>query len=222
MDGSSDVILLDVWISVFVARVRIALAEKGVNNYEYRQENLQNKSPLLLEINPVHKKIPVLIHHGKPVCESNIIVQYIDDAWRNNSPPLLPSDPYLRAQARFWADFVDKKMYEGGKKIWMTKGEDKEVAKREFIELLKVLEGQLGEKPYLIGESFGFADIALIPFSVWFYALNKDGNMKIEEECPNLAAWVKRCMERETVSKALPHPHKFYDHLMERRKQKGQ
>ena len=89
-------------------RVRIALAEKGLM-YEYSEENLWNKSPLLLEMNPVHKKVPVLIHNGKPICESLMIVQYIDEVWKDKSP-LLPSDPYQRAQARFWADYVDKKV----------------------------------------------------------------------------------------------------------------
>ncbi|KAJ0759459.1 putative glutathione transferase [Helianthus annuus] len=222
MAGSDDVILLDFWVSVFGLRVRIALAEKGIH-YEYREENLQNKSPLLLEMNPVHKKIPVLIHQGKPVCESNIIVQYIDEAWHDDkSPSLLPSDPYLRAQARFWADFVDKKVYESAKKIWITEGEeDRQVAKKELIEVLKVLEGQLGEKPYLVGESFGLADIALIPFSVWFHTLNEIGKMNIERECPKLAAWVNRCLERESVSKTLPHPHKFYEFILEMQKKKG-
>ena len=58
----------------------------------------------------VNKKIPVLIHDGKPVCESLTIVQYIDEVWSDKAP-LLPSDPYQKAQARFWADFVDKKVY---------------------------------------------------------------------------------------------------------------
>jgi glutathione S-transferase len=68
------------------------------------------KSPLLLQMNPVHKKIPVLIHNGKPIAESLIAVQYIDEVW-NDKSSLLPSDPYQRSQARFWADFADKKVY---------------------------------------------------------------------------------------------------------------
>lgn len=106
--GGKDVVLLDFWPSMFGMRVRIALAEKGIE-YEYKEENFPNKSPLLLEMNPVHKKIPVLIHNGKPIRESSIILQYIDETW-NDKSPLMPSDPYGRAQARFWCDYVDKKV----------------------------------------------------------------------------------------------------------------
>ena len=102
-------ILLDTWLSMYGMRVKIALAEKGIK-YEYKEEDLlNNKSPLHLEVNPIHKKTPVLIHNGKPVCESLIIVQYIDEVW-NDKSPLLPSDPYQRAHAKFWAHFVDKKV----------------------------------------------------------------------------------------------------------------
>ena len=105
---ADEVVLLDLYVSMFGMRVRVALAEKGVK-YEDKEEDLRNKSQLLLQMNPVHKKIPVLIHNGKPVCESLIIVQYIDEVWKDRAP-LLPSDPYQRAQARFWADFIDKKV----------------------------------------------------------------------------------------------------------------
>uniref|UniRef100_A0A2P2JJB7 Glutathione S-transferase n=1 Tax=Rhizophora mucronata TaxID=61149 RepID=A0A2P2JJB7_RHIMU len=105
---ADEVILLDFWASPFGMRVRIALEEKGVK-YEYREQDLRNKSSLLLQMNPVHKKIPVLIHNGKPVSESLIVVQYVDEVWKDKGP-LLPSDPYERAQARFWADFVDMKV----------------------------------------------------------------------------------------------------------------
>jgi glutathione S-transferase len=104
---ADELVLLDTWPSMFGMRVRIALAEKGIK-YEYKEQDLKNKSELLLKMNPINKKIPVLIHNGKPICESLIIVQYIDEVWNDRSP-LLPSDPYQRAQARFWADFFDQK-----------------------------------------------------------------------------------------------------------------
>ena len=105
---ADEIVLLSTWPSMFGTRVRVALAEKGLK-YEYKEEDLWNKSPLLLMMNPVHKKIPVLIHNGKPISESMIIVEYIDEIW-NHKSPLLPTDPYQRAQARFWADYVDKKV----------------------------------------------------------------------------------------------------------------
>lgn len=108
MMSGKEVVLLDFWPSPFGMRLRIALSEKGID-YEYRDEDLWNKSQLLLESNPVHKKIPVLIHNSKPVCESLVALQHVDEVWPHKSP-LLPSDPYARARARFWADFVDKKV----------------------------------------------------------------------------------------------------------------
>ncbi|KAF5949881.1 hypothetical protein HYC85_011874 [Camellia sinensis] len=64
--ADNKVVLLDLWASIFGMRVRIALAEKGTE-YEYKEEDLWNKSSLFLEMNLVHKKIPVLIHNGKSV-----------------------------------------------------------------------------------------------------------------------------------------------------------
>ncbi|KAJ4981790.1 hypothetical protein NE237_032627 [Protea cynaroides] len=213
---AEEVTLLDFWASPFGMRCRVALAEKGVN-YEYKEENLRDKSPLLLQMNPVHKKIPVMIHNGKPVCESLNIVQYIDENWKDKSP-LLPSDPYQRSQARFWADFVDKKAYEMGTKVWKTKGEEQELAKKDFIESLKLLEGELGDKPYFGGEAFGYVDVTLIPFYSWFYAYETCGNFSIEAACPKLISWGKRCMEKESVSKSLPDPKKIYEFILQLKK----
>ncbi|PIA41640.1 hypothetical protein AQUCO_02200225v1 [Aquilegia coerulea] len=212
----SEVTLLDFWPSPFGMRARIALAEKGID-YEYKEENLREKSALLLKMNPIHKKIPVLIHKGKPICESLIMVQYIDEVW-NDKSPLLPKDPHQRAVARFWADYVDKKIYDSGKKVWTTKGEEQETAKKEFLECLKVLEGELGDKPYFGGENMGYVDVALVPFYSWFYAYEVCGKFSIEAECPKFVAWAKRCLENESVSKTLPDSHKVLDFVLHLKK----
>ncbi|CAJ2659376.1 unnamed protein product [Trifolium pratense] len=218
---ADEVILLDFWPSPFGMRIRIALAEKGIK-YEYKEEDLlSNKSPLLLEMNPVHKKVPVLIHNGKPIAESLIAVQYIDEVW-NDKSPLLPSDPYQRSQARFWADFVDKKkIYEVAKNLWTKKGEEQEAAKKEFIEIIKLLEQELGDKTYFGGDKLGFVDVALIPFYTWFKGYEIFGNFNVEKECPKFIAWAKRCIKIESVSKSLPDQDKVYDFVVQIRKKMG-
>lgn len=103
------VVLLNCFVSPFGNRVRIALKLKGVA-YEEKAENLAAKSPLLLSSNPVHAQVPVLIVDGKPVCQSLVILDFIDDAFSAAGKPLLPADPYARAHARFWASYVDTKV----------------------------------------------------------------------------------------------------------------
>ncbi|RVW79419.1 putative glutathione S-transferase parA [Vitis vinifera] len=174
-------------------RVRLALAAKGIE-YLIKEEDLtQSKSSLLLKVNPVHQKIPVLIHNGKPVCESLIIVEYIDEVWKDRCR-LLPADPYQRAKAKFWADFIDKMVYPSCYNVWAANGEVQEAGKKEFIDRIKMLEGELKSNPY-----FGFS---------------------IEAECPKLVAWGKRCMEEEFVYTSLPHPHKVYDLVVDYREEK--
>ncbi|ESQ35085.1 hypothetical protein EUTSA_v10008735mg [Eutrema salsugineum] len=216
---ADEVILLDFWPSMFGMRTRIALEEKNIK-FDYREQDLFNKSSILLEMNPVHKKIPVLIHNGKPVCESLIQIEYIDETWPTKNP-LLPSDPYQRAQARFWGDFIDKKVYSATRLIWGAKGEEQEEGKKEFIELLKTLESELGDKIYFGGETFGYVDIALIGFYSWFEAYEKLGNFSIEPECPKLSAWAKRCAQRESVAKFLPASDKVTKFVPELRKKIG-
>jgi glutathione S-transferase len=107
MAGAGDELkLLGMWTSPFALRVKLALSFKGLS-YEYAEEDLSNKSELLLSSNPVHKKVPVLIHNGKPICESQVILQYLDEAFPDAGATLLPADPHERAVARFWAAFCD-------------------------------------------------------------------------------------------------------------------
>lgn len=112
MAQNDTVKLIGSWSSPVALRARVALHLKSVK-YEYLDEPdvLKSKSELLLKSNPIHKKVPVLIHGDVSICESLNIVQYVDEAW-SSDPSILPSQPYDRASARFWAQYVDDKVNE--------------------------------------------------------------------------------------------------------------
>ncbi|KAL4197809.1 hypothetical protein AMTRI_Chr04g190150 [Amborella trichopoda] len=139
--ANSEVKLFGLWASSFCHRVELALKLKGIS-YEYIEEELNNKSPLLLQLNPIHKKVPVLLHCGRPIAESLIILEYIDETWPELSA-LMPEDPYERALVRFWADFLDKKFLETSEEILRTEGKEQEKAVAEYRENLEVLEKSL-------------------------------------------------------------------------------
>ncbi|KAG5550353.1 hypothetical protein RHGRI_015348 [Rhododendron griersonianum] len=171
--------LLGIWASPFSCRVEIALKLKGIK-YEFIEEDLANKSPLLLESNPVHKKIPVLLHNGKPIAESIVILEYIEQTWKVN--PILPEDPYERAMARFWAKFVYEQVHHAGK------GKEQEQAKEEAIDLLKTLEGQLKDKRFFGGDTIGLVDIVAIVTWYWVQVIQEATGLELltEERFPEL------------------------------------
>nr|WAA68368.1 tau class glutathione S-transferases [Pinus densata]WAA68411.1 tau class glutathione S-transferases [Pinus yunnanensis] len=222
-EREEQVKVLSQWPSPFCMRVLIGLEEKGVR-YEYQEENvLACKSELLLQTNPVYKRVPVLIHEGKPICESVIILQYIDEVWPGSNS-FMPSNPYDRALGRFWADFMDTKFLENVvQRILKCTGEAQEEGTRYMLECLGLLEGELsagGGKPYFAGDQFGFLDIVLIPNSPWFYALETLAKWKIpwDGEFPRLQGWMKRCLERESVKKILQDPLKVSEYAIQLRK----
>uniref|UniRef100_A0A7N1A9K4 GST N-terminal domain-containing protein n=1 Tax=Kalanchoe fedtschenkoi TaxID=63787 RepID=A0A7N1A9K4_KALFE len=103
--SESEVKLFRTWSNPFALRIVWALKLKGVE-YETILEDLTKKSPSLLQYNPIHKKVPVIVHGGNTVVESPVILEYTDETWAAGYR-LLPEDPYERSVARFWAKFGD-------------------------------------------------------------------------------------------------------------------
>lgn len=117
--AESNVKVLGTWASPFVMRVKIALHLKSVHYEDVEEDLLAPKSELLLKSNPVYKKIPVFFHAHNTICESLIILQYIDEVWITSASSILPSDPYERSQSRFWAAYVDDKVRYIVKLFWL-------------------------------------------------------------------------------------------------------
>ncbi|XP_006367663.1 probable glutathione S-transferase [Solanum tuberosum] len=197
-----DVKLLGLWYSPASHKVEWALKLKGVK-YEFIEENLQNKSPLLLESNPVHKKIPVLIHNGKPICESMIILEYIDETFEG--PSILPKDPYERALARFWAKFLNDKVG-AAVNTFLHKGEEQEKGKEEVFEMLKILDNELKDKKFFVGDKFGYADIAANFVGYWLGVFQEASGVELvtSENFPNFCAWRDEYVNCSQVKEYLP------------------
>ena len=197
--SQEEVTLLGVVGSPFLHRVQIALKLKGVE-YKYLEDDLNNKSDLLLKYNPVYKMIPVLVHNEKPISESLVIVEYIDDTWKNN--PILPSDPYQRALARFWAKFIDDKcVVPAWKSAFMTDEKEKEKAKEELFEALSFLENELKGK-FFGGDEFGFVDIAAVIIPI----IQEIAGLQLfpSEKFPKLSKWSQDFYNHPLVNQVMP------------------
>ncbi|CAN6319406.1 unnamed protein product [Urochloa humidicola] len=207
--AGKDLKLLGMLVSPFAIRVHIALSIKGVS-YEYVEEDLLNKSELLLSSNPIHKMVPVLIHNGKPLCESLAIVQYVDELFPGRS--ILPTDPYERATARFWAAFVDDKLcpaWIGILKEAKTEDERAEKVKEARAAIRRIEEAfaKLSEgKAFFGGDSIGYLDIVLGSCLFWFEAFHRMFGFEIisSSEAPLLTAWAERFGETAEAKKLVP------------------
>jgi len=207
--AASDVKLLGSVLSPYVNRVQIALNLKSVK-YDFHEEKFGVRSELLLKSNPVYKKIPVLIHEDKPICESMIIVQYIDEVW-SSGPSILPSDPYDRAVARFWAAYVDDKWFLSMRDMRIAEGDDaKLAAKEKFEEGLVLFEDAFVKcnkgGDFFGGESIGYIDIAIGSILGWLKASEVMGGVKLidETKTPNIAKWADKFLAHEVVESAIP------------------
>ncbi|KAE8714567.1 putative glutathione S-transferase [Hibiscus syriacus] len=196
--------LLGAWLSPYCCRVICALKLKGIP-YEYVEEDLLNKSSLLLQYNPVHKKIPVMAHGGKPICESSIILQYIEETWPQN--PLLPNDPHERAIALFWIKFADD-MTTSVAMLYLTTGEEQEKAAKECLEMLKTIEehGLLDGKKFFGGDKINMVDISFCVVAHWLGVIEEVTALKVFEphKFPKLNSWILNFMSVPVIKESLP------------------
>ncbi|HTP93642.1 MAG TPA: glutathione S-transferase family protein [Xanthobacteraceae bacterium] len=109
----TNLVLYDFGNSVCCQKVRITLRAKnlewqaiGVNLFTSEQYD-----PNYLKLNP-KGVVPTLVHDGKPVIESTLICEYIDQTFPQ-PPRLIPADPWRQSRMRLWSKMVDEGLFEG-------------------------------------------------------------------------------------------------------------
>ena len=200
--------LIGTGISPFVRKVRVFLAEKGLD-YDHDpmvpmgvSDEYKQKSPL--------GKIPCLEHDGRPIPDSSVICQYLERI--HPDPALYPKDAYDFARALWFEEYADTKLLDAGIAIFQERVLAKRFFQREpdpakvdkAIEqdlppFLDYLDGQLGDSEYLVGGRFSLADIATAsPFVNLGY-----GDYRPDaKRWPRLAAFLERVHGRPSF-KAL-------------------
>ncbi|XP_027122337.1 glutathione S-transferase U10-like [Coffea arabica] len=212
MGEESKVVLHGMWSSAYVKRVELALKIKGIP-FDYVEEDLRNKSPLLLKYNPVHKKVPILVHNGKPVCESLVILEYIDETWPNE-PQFLPKESYLRAKVRFWAAYIQQ-VQDSIAQLFNANKEEVGKALAEVHEKLRTLEDGVkdlyfpeGIPDHIQSEKLGMLDAMMVALLGAFKAQDDISGVKIIDPAKNppVFSWVQALYRLPVVKETIP-PH---------------
>jgi glutathione S-transferase len=174
----------------YCARVRIVLAEKGVE-YETVEIDLDDRPTWIYEKNPVGR-VPILEEEAFVLPESAVINEYLEE--RYPEPALWPADAAERALARllvFRFDDFSKPYYA------LRRGEDG--AGDRFKAELAKLNAALEARPYLTGREFGLADVAYVPWVV-----RARDRMDVDLRAyPPLTSWLERLAARPSIAAEL-------------------
>jgi glutathione S-transferase len=109
----SELVLYDFGNSVCCQKVRITLRAKGLEWRAIRVDLFKTEQydPNYLKLNP-KGVVPTLVHDGKPVIESTLICEYIDETFPQ-VPKLIPADPWRQSRMRLWSKMVDEGLFDG-------------------------------------------------------------------------------------------------------------
>ena len=152
-------------LSPFATRVRIALYAKGLSDVELAPPPGGLKSPEYLAMNPMGKMPALQLDDGTVIPESEIILEYLEDAFPG--APLRPASAEDRARARLISRMIDLYLMVPGLSLFgqmnpATRDQaavDAAVAK--IRDSLAHIEAFMGPGPFAIAADFTTADCAL-------------------------------------------------------------
>jgi len=154
--------------STFVRTVRIACEEKGV---AYRLTPAMPHSAAASAVHPLGK-IPVMRCGSMELFESKAIATFVDRAFQG--PRLFPEDPELLAKVEQWVSVANAEMFPTIRlylqsHFFPRTGDgtpDRAAIERvlpRVLEHLQVFERAITPSGHLVGDTFSYADMNLLP-----------------------------------------------------------
>jgi glutathione S-transferase len=201
-------------LASFCHKVLIALYERQI---EFKAEIVdfanEANAAQFLQIWPVGK-IPVLRdeRRNRTVPETTIIIEYLDQHYGSGAK-LLPPDAQQALDARLWDRFFDQYVGVPVQKIVIDRirGEGEHdpkglaEARATLTTAYGMIEKQLADKTWAIGDSFTIADCAATP--ALFYA---NTLQSFATSHPNLAAYFERLIARNSVRRTLAEAQPYF------------
>ena len=152
-------------LSNYYNKVKLALLEKGV---PFEEEAVgAGMGPIDLTMSPLGK-VPYIEHEGVSLCESQVIVDYIEARWP--TPALVPSDPLAAAKVREIATFMDLHVELCARQLYFqaffggTLPEKfTERVRTDLVKYLAAFKTLAVMGPYAAGDTFTLADCSVYP-----------------------------------------------------------
>lgn len=208
-----------------VQRVWLTLEEKKIP-YQYIEVNPYNKPESLLKLNP-RGLVPTLEvpnpqdpSNPKPLYESNIVLEYLEEAYPTHTPHILPTNnPYEKARARIWADFVASRVVSAFHRFLQYQPEanaspEEAEAGRDKVrtDLLGFLKTWISEAdpegPYFLGKEISLPDLVLAPWAIrlWVFdhfkeglGLPTEGSAEDDQAWQRWRKWIKAIEARKSI-----------------------
>ncbi|KAH7394088.1 glutathione transferase omega-1 [Phaeosphaeria sp. MPI-PUGE-AT-0046c] len=208
-EGEKPLKLYSGWFCPFVQRVWIALEEKKID-YQYIEVNPYHKPQSLLDLNP-RGLVPTLQYQDKPLYESTVLCEFLDEAFPENTPQLRPKDAYERARTRIWTDYVGSRIVPAYHRFLQHQGEEGLNKKQqEFLNhLVEFTREMEADGPYFMGKEFSLIDIVMAPWAtrLWVFdhfkggsGIPEDGRGGADEQVwKRWRKWLNAVEERKSV-----------------------
>jgi len=194
-------------LSLFTAKTRIVLAEKGLA-YERievgwsRKDRYLPHHPDVVAINP-KRQVPCLVDGDVTLYDSSVINEYLDE--RYPTPRLMPTDPGARARCRllelecdevffpFVWELIDTSFYPAGADAARVAA-----ALEGATAYYRKLERELAGREWL-GGNFSLPDVG---FAVMIFAGSTLG-APVPASLPALTGWLQRVTARPAVASEI-------------------
>jgi len=207
--ASRDITIYSVAACPYAQRTRILLDLKSLDAKLVELDLSKKRPDWFLAINPTGK-VPALVHGGKPLNESSVINEYLEEVFPD--PPVFPADPYRKAFARILVDYCNTTFATNMYRLLMEQDAARRprieaAANKDWIWLEDMLMRLAPDQDLPFG-AFGMAELTYAPFFLR-YALNEYfWGYDIPNGLPRVRRWRQAALDHGAVkATALPADH---------------